>query len=89
MHFKIKAERNDCCEFSFLVLMYVCLLQIQICYGTFRSIVKLIVLLEGINYFRVFCCIHCTEEEVVQTNVYLCRVSIVLYIMYEFIQDVL
>jgi len=73
---KIQAERNYCCEFSYLV-MYFCLLQIQIYYGTCRSIVKLIMLLDVINYFRVFCCIHCTEEEVVQTNIDLCGVSIV------------
>jgi len=58
--------------------MYVCLLQIQIYYGTRRSIVKLIMLLlEVINYFRVFCCIRCTEEEIVQTNIDLCGISIV------------
>ena len=79
MHFKIQAERNYCCEFSYLVVMYVCLLQIQIYYGTCRPIVKLIMLLEVTNYFRVFCCIRCTEEEIVQTNVDLCGVSIVYY----------
>jgi hypothetical protein len=77
--YKIQAERNYCWEFSYLVVMYVCLLQIQIYYGTCRSIVKLIMLLEVINYFRVFCCIHCTEEEGVQSNVDLCGVSIVHY----------
>lgn len=79
MHFKIQAERNYCCECSYLVVVYVCLLQIQIYYCTCSSIVKLIMLLEVINYFCVFCCIHRTEEEIVQTNTYLCEFSIVHY----------
>jgi hypothetical protein len=79
MHSKIQAEGNYSCEFLYLVVVYVCLLQIQIYYGTCRSIVKLIRLLEVINYFRVFCCIRCAEEEVVQTNADLCGVSIVYY----------
>ena len=79
MHIKIQAERNYCYECSYLVVVYVCLLQIEIYYCTCNSIVKLIMLLEVINYFRVFCCIHRTEEEIVQTNIYLCEVSIVHY----------
>ena len=69
MHFKVQAGRNDCREFSYLVVMHVCLVQMQMYYGTCRSIVKLIMPLEVINYVCVFCCIRCTEEEVVQTNV--------------------
>jgi len=39
--------------------------------------VKLIMLLEVINYVSVFCCVHCTEEEIFQTNIDLCGASIV------------
>ena len=88
MHFKIQTEWNYCCGFSYLVVMCVCLLHIQMYYCICKFAVEFSHAAGSHTLIFVYFVTFTVLKRKWFEQKWKIFVGSVLYIMHEFLQDV-